>query len=99
MRVMSGSSPQLAGGVLIGSSVLSAVIFILWGVSIGRPMWRLSKCRLSLWSPSRSARRSIALGFARPNPKSVRSCRASLDRHRELVAPQGFGSGASGWLG
>ena len=35
MRVMSGSSPQLAGGVLIGSSVLSAVIFILWGVSIG----------------------------------------------------------------
>lgn len=38
MKLTSGTSVQLLGGWLVGASMLLALTFILWGVSIGHSM-------------------------------------------------------------
>lgn len=48
MKAMSGISPQVAGGVLVTGSVLSAATFILWGASIGHAMQAVEMSALAV---------------------------------------------------
>jgi hypothetical protein len=48
MKLMSGTSVQLLGGWLVGASMILALTFILWGVSIGHAMEAVRVSALAL---------------------------------------------------
>ncbi|ANC53216.1 hypothetical protein A4249_05825 [Brevundimonas sp. GW460-12-10-14-LB2] len=48
MKLTSGTSVQLLGGWLVGASMLLALTFILWGVSIGHSMEAVRVSALAL---------------------------------------------------